>query len=325
MEGTDTPLSFHTQLRVWLGRLDHGRDWMGVASMDALVARVHRAFRSGVHTADMGGSPLNRWLWGEHGGSAVSDGHEVLIGLLRGGRAGEGDSPRLPAPLGYVDVRVDRRGSRVGNPFKAGDSSLACMAYDLLLTLVLLHACIEDVPLLADGGDAPGLQTTAGSVERMLFQGITSLLPVQLASSADTFSSPQLLAWLYTHARLVARGQRLRLLCWCCDDGYCAQPGSTPCHARSLAALILWLAYHLNEGSTFESCTATPEEATSELDNQVHTRCPLLRCRLSPQPWHAGLLLPRGCHAGSNVSQRRLSAAPTHCLTVGPLNQQRQP
>ena len=268
---------------------------------------------------------MDRWLWGEHSGSAVADGHEVLIGLLRGGRAGEGDSPRLPAPLGYVDVRVDRRGSRVGNPFKAGDSSLACMAFDLLLTLVLLHACMEDVPLLADGGDATGLQTTAGSVERMLFQGITSLLPVQLASSADTFSSPQLLAWLYTHARLVARGQRLRLLCWCCDDGYCAQPGSTPCHARSIAALILWLAYHLNEGSTFESGIATPEEATSEPDNQVHTRCPLLRCRLSPQPWHAGLLLPRGCHDGSNVSQRRLSAAPTHCLTVGPLNQQRQP
>jgi hypothetical protein len=143
---------------------------------------------------------------------------------------------------------------------------------------------------LLDDGDAVGMQTTSGTVERTLLLGITSLLPVQLASSAETFSSPRLLAWLHTHAQMVVRGQRLRLLCWCCDDGYCARPGSSPCHARSLAALILWLAYHLNEGTSFESRAATLNVATLAIDHQVHTRCLTPRCRLSPQPWHAGLL-----------------------------------
>ena len=272
MEGTVAPIPFSSMLRGWLGQQKQGRAWLATSSSRALLDRVHRAYVDGRHTAGLGSSFLAEWLWAGREESAAAVEGMVLVGQLRPGRAGADDAPRLPAPIGFRDVRVDRRGSRVGNPFKAGDSTQACLAYDLLMTLALMHACTEDTTLLAAGVDGAMPRAVAGTMERALLQSISSLVPVQLAHTAHTFSVAGLMAWLYAYARLVAGGQRLRLLCWCCDDGSCAQPGSSPCHARSLAVILMWMACHLNKGSPSEQRLDASEVTSYEPPVQVHTR-----------------------------------------------------
>ena len=333
MEGTAAPISFSSSLRVWLGKLEQGRAWLHAPSPLDLLDRVHRAYMDGLHTSGMGSSLLVRWLWAGREEAAASVDGLIVVGQLRRGRAGANDAPWSPAPLGYRDVRVDRRGSGVGNPFKAGDSSQACLAHDLLMTLALLHSCTEHTTILATGVEGAMSRAVSGTMEQTVLKSISALVSVQLAHTAHTFSFARLMAWLFTHAQLVAGGQRLRLLCWCCDDGSCAQPGSAPCHARSLAVILLWMAYHLNGDSPPDARSVASVGTSDEPFVQVHTRPhSILRCRLSPPAlarWTLGFspstLTPRGGYTGSNVSQERLPGAPTHCHTAGPLNTQRQP
>ena len=79
------------------------------------------------------------WFRAEREGAAegtaagqVSDTGSVRIGRLRWGS--QGPTPRHSVQDGYLEVRVDRHGSHVGNPFAAAPNERLCRAYnDLLL------------------------------------------------------------------------------------------------------------------------------------------------------------------------------------------------
>ena len=312
MEGTAAPISFSSSLRIWLGKLEQGRVWLDMTSSHGLLDRVYRAYADGVRRAGSGSLPLARWLWAGRDEALASITGLVIVGQLRKGRAGASDAPWLPAPLGYRDVRVDRRGSGVGNPFKAGDSTPACLAFDLLMTLALLQSCTEDTTTRAAGADGALSHAVAGTMERILLRRISARYLVCLAPTADAFSLARLSAWLHTHAQLVAGGQRLRLLCWCCDDASCARPGSIPCHARSLAVILLWMACHLNEGLLSEQRTAASESMTDDSSVQVPT-CPTLYFGADSHPslsmlaaWlHASHILRRGVATPGQTSHMR--------------------
>ena len=137
MEGTESPSFSLFNLDSWLRSADRRVVWAGVSISTTLVDRVHRAFAGLASSMNVCGSPLTQWLWGKDSAAEGASRDWVIVGRLRGTKSGA--VPRLPAPHGFHDVRVDRFLSRVGNPFKASVTSDACLAFDLLTTLALLH------------------------------------------------------------------------------------------------------------------------------------------------------------------------------------------
>ena len=330
MEGTESPSFSLFNLDSWLRSSDRRVVWAGVSISTTLVDRVHRAFAGLASSMNVCGSPLTQWLWGEDSAAEEASRDWVIVGRLRG--TGSGAVPRLPAPHGFHDVRVDRF-SWVGNPFKASVTSDACLAFDLLTTLALLHGAADGTAHLTWPLEDSAFLPIAGLLERELLGGVRRLLPVRLASGPHDLSIATLLAWLFAHARLLASGQRLRLLCWCCDETLAHRAWPHKCHAQSLATTLLWLAWQLN---------GRPPDGLRMAAPSVMTGFPTIQVHASPS-YHSGAhFLPRtgrsarqppglasttaeGVVALGPASHcRGCPVAPERCHTAGPPNPQRQ-
>ena len=175
-----------------------------------------------------------------------------------------------------------------------------CLAFDLLTTLALLHGAANGTAHLTWPLDGSAPLPVAGRLERELSGSVPRLLPVQLARGAHDFSIATLLAWLFAHARLLAAGQRLRLLCWCCDETLAHRARPHKCHAQSLA-------------TTFDgSCRYYLVRCSHQAPNMelcVHTRnAPFLSwlCEGSV-PFHGARAIPRRVTSSSTFALVRSS------------------
>ena len=165
MEGTESPSLSLFNLDSWLRSSDRRVVWAGVSISTTLVDRVHRAFAGLASSMNVCGSPLTQWLWGEDSAAEEASRDWVIVGQLRGTKSGA--VPRLLAPHGFHDVRVDRFLSRVGNPFKANVTSDACLAFDLLTTLALLHGAADGTAHLTWPPEDSAFLPIAGLLERV--------------------------------------------------------------------------------------------------------------------------------------------------------------
>ena len=164
----------------------------------------------------------------------------VKISRLRWGS--QGPTPRHSAQDGYLEVRVDRHGSHVGNPFVGAPIERLCRAYDDLLVAVLT------VPLQVDDGlreyedlrrDAFLGDALLTDFEKALLQTISEKHRVRV--HRQRVRPLVIRAWLVYHAGLLARGQSLCLLCWC-TCGAC-ELAPWLCHAQSLMGALLWFSH----------------------------------------------------------------------------------
>ena len=260
----------------------------------------------------------------------------VLVGKLR--RVGGINRPSRLAPTGFQDVVVDRHESWVGNPFVGGSTAQLCRAYNLLLIALLL----------VDDGESWGeevwrrLQTlprATGSTEQETARRIATLLNVKVHANGGCRSAAVTSAWLWHHARQLALGRSLRLLCWCYEQQLGRSVPAGVCHAQVLADMLRYLGAGLLHSSRGE--LRAPLERDDSVDGA--TLAPL-------QVGHATLaLLPSleptthpGCVAlahhrreahhrppeGASAESRALMGClrcPTDTWGVGPPNQQSQP
>ena len=187
------------------------------------------------------------WLMAEHEGVAegtvtgqVLGTGSVKIGRLRWGR--QGPTPRHSVQDDYIEVRVDRHGSHVGNPFVGAPIERLCRAYDDLLVAVLT------VPLQVDDGlhDYEDLRRDAflgdallTNFEKALLQTISEKHRVHI--HRQRIRPLAIRSWLVYHAGLLTGGRSLCLLCWC-TCGSC-ELAPWLCHAQSLMGALLWFSH----------------------------------------------------------------------------------
>mmetsp|Transcript_64847 Transcript_64847/g.128211 ORF Transcript_64847/g.128211 Transcript_64847/m.128211 type:complete len:260 (+) Transcript_64847:186-965(+) len=169
----------------------------------------------------------------------------VRIGRLKMGK--QGPVSRHSVQDGYIEVRVDRHGSHVGNPFAGAPTAQLCRAYDELLLVVLT------VPLVVDEclHDYEGLEQDSSfgralltPYEKKLLQTIADKHGVKIHQS-QRVSPFAVRAWLVYHAMLLLRGISFYLFCWCVH-GYSHTP-PWACHSQSLMGALLWVAVTLRE------------------------------------------------------------------------------
>lgn len=195
---------------------------------------------------------------GAAGGRAMVSG-TIRIGKLQWGGKGP-TAVQLVSDVDFRDVRVDRHGSHVGNPFVGAATYRLCKAFDELLQAVLttqlsIETGLHDYEVQRRRDVADAVELT--DHEEQLLRTIADRHQVRVHS--QTIRPLDLRAWLIYHASLVASGHSLRLLCWCiCED----HPSSQwRCHSQSLRGAILWLAStHLDEFIC--SVCAAPESAS---------------------------------------------------------------
>ena len=170
---------------------------------------------------------------GENGMGSVS------IGRLRMGK--QGPSARQSVQDGFLEVRVDRHSSHVGNPFCNAPVHKLCCAYDDMLRAVLV------APLVVDDGlhDFEGLRQDAifgqallSSFEKELLQTIADKHGVRIHNQRVRPLAVR--AWLVYYASLLVQGTSFTLLCWCLHGGVSSAPWG--CHSQSLMGALLWVA-----------------------------------------------------------------------------------
>lgn len=199
--------------------------------------------------------------------------------------------------LFLVPVGTRRHTSWVGNPFVAGRRrDLACRAFRLWL----LASLMLDDGTSANSGAFERLPEDAYSspLQRIVLDNVARLSGVSLHDYSKQASAFALCAWLWHHARLVAAGKRLRLLCWCCDCECFTECTAEVCHAVSLAEALHWLA------SIIYSSKAMPVGlSTSQSSTAVDLVCSLLlvsHVHCTPvTAWPTLCVLPLQTHAQS--------------------------
>lgn len=163
----------------------------------------------------------------------------VSIGRLLWGK--QGPVAHRSVQVGYLEVRVDRHDSYVGNPFCGAAAPKLCRAYDELMRAVLV------APLTVDGDlqdyqdprhDAMlGLEPLLTPWEQSLLHAIAEKHEVRL--HRQTVRPLAVRAWLAHHATLLLQGTSLSLHCWCLHGGVSSAPWV--CHAQSLMGALLWV------------------------------------------------------------------------------------
>lgn len=145
--------------------------------------------------------------------------------------------PWWTADDGILDVRVDAMVAC--NPFRGAAGSAGGAFHLWLIAAMLLDdgmafragaSAIHDVAPLAEA-----------STEMTVLRRIASHYDVSLRFSQPRTSSFSLCAWLWQYARLLSSGQRLRLLCWCCEHQDFRIDSTCQCHALILARTLHWL------------------------------------------------------------------------------------
>ena len=164
------------------------------------------------------------------------------ISFRRLRQGGQGPVARHSVQDGFIEVRVDRHSSHVGNPFCGAPRSLLCHAYDDLLKAVLVAPLAVDECLREYEGlkqdDLFGMAMPTPAEQRLM-QSIADRHGVKIHSrqSVRPFLAR---AWLVHHALLLVQGTSLALHCWCLHGCILSPPWA--CHSQSIAGALLWLA-----------------------------------------------------------------------------------
>jgi hypothetical protein len=186
----------------------------------------------------------------------------IRIGRLHWGRQGPVARPSVQDD--YLEVRVDRHGSHVGNPFVRAPVERLCKAFDELLHAVLAvqlsveEALLDYEALRQDTAYGAALLTP---FEDALLHSISKKHGVSLHS--QRVRPLALRAWLVHHALLLQRGQSLSLFCWCMCDAALAREWS--CHAQSLLGALLWLSLTLRAEPSLAQPCADSELQSSQV------------------------------------------------------------
>jgi hypothetical protein len=263
-------------------------------TLSALLHMRLRRVQEGFHGEDFDDSLFeslglsrddsDQWSRVDHGLSG--DGQDLVrenvdlvwIGKLH--RSGGNSCSTTRLPNGFLDVRVDRGGSLVGNPFVGGPRAQVCRAFDAWLIVAMM---LDDGNAWTDGDWTRVVNSMpeASAAERQLMLSIAQYYDVHLHPSYLHCSAMTLSTWVCHHARLSADGQRLRLLCCCLIVTSSSRPpiGLT-CHAQSLAAAISWVAEQAPPLQLTSSTTTT--ERSTLLPSSVRA-APSLQ-RLAPMP-----------------------------------------
>jgi hypothetical protein len=165
----------------------------------------------------------------------------VSVERLRMGRQG----PVAPSSVqyDYVDIWVDEREARVGNPFCEADLARLSRAFDELLRTLLTVTFPVDESLRDFEGAMQDDPTTLGllaPLERHLLRSISERHGVKVRRRLRACACPfAIRSWLVHHALLLAHGQSLRLLSWC--TGGAAESTPRLGHAQLLMGALLWL------------------------------------------------------------------------------------
>ena len=222
--GTATPSSFFCQdVAAWLSR-DSCTEEAGVPS--------------GLGTGGLGSVRIGRLRWGKQGPVA-----------------------RHSIQDGFVEVRVDRHGSHVGNPFAGAPVAQLCRAYDELLravltTPLLIDECLHEYEgLRQDSSFGTALLTL---FEEKLLQTIAEKHKVRVHE--QRFRPTAVRAWLVYHSSLIVQGKSLYLFCWCTHGGWHTPPWT--CHSQSLMGALLWVSstfYQRLLPATFRTVSSSVE------------------------------------------------------------------
>ena len=194
-----------------------------------------------------------------HGPSQTLNGRSD-ISLVRVGRLNRGRQAPAVARVcddGYISVRVDRRGSHVGNPFCSAPTARLCQAYnELLRTMLTVQIDIDESRRDFDGMSKDTFSTEAllTSFEETLLHSISEKHHVRV--HGQRVRPLDLRAWLVHHAQLLPQGHNLQLHSGCaCGTLGLLAPWT--CHARLLAGALLWLA-HVRRADLLSSSRLTP-------------------------------------------------------------------
>ena len=182
----------------------------------------------------------------------------VQIGRLRWGM--QGPAARSLVQDGFLEVRVDRHGSHVGNPFAGASAHKLCLAYDDLLRAVLVAPLSVDDDLRDYEGlrhDTLFGQALLSPFEENLLTEIAERHGVHV-HHRQRVRPASVRAWLVYHASLLVQGTSLVLQCWCLHGGVCSTPWV--CHAQSLLGALLWVAV-----SARSELTSTPSLDRSQV------------------------------------------------------------
>lgn len=193
------------------------------------------------------GTTLNYQLaltWAADGSASSGLVGHGSIKIGRAGRGRQGPFARHSVQDDYIDVRVDRHGSHVGNPFAGAPVERLCKAYDELLHAVLTTQLSVEEALY----DYEGLRQDSSYGAAFLTPFEESLLKTIAATHHVPVHRQRvrplaLRAWLVFHARLLQQGSSLCLWCCCIDDA--ALAAEWTCHAQSLLGALLWLSVML--------------------------------------------------------------------------------
>ena len=270
------------------------------------------------------------------GGSTEAGIGVVLVGRQR--RVGGVNQPSTRAPQGFRDVVVDRHASGVGNPFVGGSTAVLCRAYSLLLIVLLLMdegRSIDD----AVWWRLQALPPPEGAMELEMTRRIAAFFAVRVHPWGGCRSASFMAAWLWHHARMVAGGQCLRLLCWCCSQGVDQYVSQGSCHAVELAIALRWLARGLMATHDPGDAAPTLSLAAAAFTQQA---APLVRLALASASCsnraHGALRLrdaclpaagsSLSCPMGAQVEDCALPGSlhlPAELWKAGPPSRQRQP
>jgi hypothetical protein len=186
----------------------------------------------------------------------------IRIERLQWGK--QGPSARHSVQDDYLQVRVDRHGSHVGNPFAGAPVERLCKAYDeLLLAVLTTQLSVEEALHDYEGlrQDSSYGAALLSPLEEALLKTISEKHAVPL--HRQRVRPLALRAWLVHHARLLQQGQSLSLFCWCTCNAALAREWT--CHAQLLMGALLWLSLTLPAEPLLAQPCADAEPQSSQV------------------------------------------------------------
>ena len=232
IEGTEPPISFSRAcVASWLLAQSHTRSEGTLNTLFPMPSETTLNYRLAL-----------RWAANGAASSGLIGHGSIKIGRAHRGR--QGPFARRSVQDDYIDVRVDRHGSHVGNPFAGAPVHRLCQAYDeLLLAVLTVQLSVEE-----DLHDYEGLRQDSSYGAALLTPFEETLLKTisekhQVPVHRQRVRPLALRAWLVHHARLLQQGKSLCLWCCCTDDAALAPEWT--CHAQSLMGALLWVSITL--------------------------------------------------------------------------------
>ena len=276
IEGTVPPISFsRAEVAAWLLAQSHAPSEGTLNTLKSMSMRSETTLNYCVLTGEEVGdfqssstgapnltSLALRWAADGSASNGLDGFGSISIGRLQWGK--QGHTARHSVQDGYLEVRVDRHSSHVGNPFARAPVERLCKAFDELLhTVLAVQFSVEEAL-----HDYEGLRQDSSYGEALL----TPLEEALLKTISEKHSVPihyqrvrpfALRAWLVYHARLIQRGQSLSLHCWCTCDAALAREWT--CHAQSLMGALLWLSLTLPAEPLLAQLCADAEPQNSQV------------------------------------------------------------